>query len=498
MNLQNILYFHLNGLISGLFFSAFLMVIIFLVVFLLKQRQTELFRLMLLCCFCFICFWLFNIYFQASLLPLDSIYPSWILDATKIALPVGLIFFTKVLVQMSQLSSATSYLIYQKFKPFITILYGLSVLAIISFLFISNHLTVIGLTEILLAYASLLGGLYCLRIIKPPMGSVLGVGLLFGCLSFLVIAFVLFVKPPNNLLVVFTTESFIVGLTMIFMTMYFVIYGYHELHTYDEYISYDWRNLIKNIHIAVDQNQFFLVYQPKVNIVTNEIVGVEALLRWQHPEHGLIMPNNFIPLSEKSHLIDTICQWLIKHSIKQAKEFTEKGLDLPISINFSVKNLHPKMIKFLQNTLTEYGVSTDRLMIEITESIFIAQTQAEKKAISMLQEMGVNVSLDDYGTGYSSLSTMQSMTINELKIDRSFVKDMLTNHEDSIIVESIIYMTKRLGMTVVAEGIEDEQLLEKLKEMGCEVGQGYGLAKPMPVEKLNQWMVSSSYKLLQA
>jgi len=235
-----------------------------------------------------------------------------------------------------------------------------------------------------------------------------------------------------------------------------------------------------NLHKALEHEEFQLHYQPKLNLTTGNIVGVEALIRWVHPEKGMISPAEFIPLAEETGLIIPIGEWVLRTACRQNKIWQEAGMPpIIMSINFSVRQLYqPNLIEMIETILKETGMSPEYLDIEITESMLIDSEQG-MKALQKLKKIGVQISLDDFGTGYSSLQYLKNYPIDKLKIDQSFVRSSTFDKYDETIVQTIIIMAHQLGLEVVAEGVELKEHLALLQRNSCNEAQGYLFSKPL-------------------
>ena len=240
---------------------------------------------------------------------------------------------------------------------------------------------------------------------------------------------------------------------------------------------------IKNeLRGAISRNELLLFYQPKVNLSNNTIVGAEALLRWHHPVRGMIAPDDFIPIAEKSGLIISIGKWVISEAFKQAKTWQENFLqNFCMSINLSVKQFqNSELIEFIDAELNQYSLDSSTIEFEITESLLMQKSHLEQEILRELSNKGFKISIDDFGTGYSSLSYLKRFTINELKIDRSFIKDVISDLDDAEIVKAIIAMAHALKLEVVAEGVEDESQKSFLQQLDCDQIQGFLISKPVP------------------
>ncbi|MRR49735.1 MAG: EAL domain-containing protein [Rhodocyclaceae bacterium] len=237
---------------------------------------------------------------------------------------------------------------------------------------------------------------------------------------------------------------------------------------------------------AVEKNELFLVYQPQIDIVSGRLIGVEALIRWQHPNDGLIMPMKFIPLAEKNGLIDIIGEWVASAACHQMALWVAQGHCVPrVSINVSADQLRrANMPALMRRLLSHYRLDATKVMIELTESALLENVDRIQMMLRELKSLGILISIDDFGTGYSSLAYLRRFALDELKIDKSFVADIGRNLDDRAIAQTIIAMAQTLGFSVVAEGIETEEQLDVLRDIGCHVGQGYLFATPLSAEEL--------------
>ena len=246
---------------------------------------------------------------------------------------------------------------------------------------------------------------------------------------------------------------------------------------------------------ALEQNQLMLHYQPQVSLKTGELVGIEALIRWQHPLHGLIPPCEFIPLAEETGLIVPIGKWVLQEACKQRKVWEQMGFhEFPIAINVSVRQFEDDhLIDYISNLLDETGLEGHHLELEITESI-MQNLENSTIILNKLKDLGVLISIDDFGTGYSSLSYLKHLPIDKIKIDKSFVDDIIYHTNQGIMVKTIIDMGLNLNFAVIAEGIETDEQLHFLKENDCKIGQGYFFSKPIPAEQMDRYLLSRDEK----
>jgi EAL domain-containing protein (putative c-di-GMP-specific phosphodiesterase class I) len=243
---------------------------------------------------------------------------------------------------------------------------------------------------------------------------------------------------------------------------------------------------------AIERKEFRVFYQPIIDLKTREIKEFESLVRWQHPENGLVLPSDFIPLAEETGLIIPIGRWVLEESCRQIKVWESElfaSSSLSISVNLSAKQLmNSEVIQCIKEIMKKTGIKPHTLKLEITESMIMDNAELALQILSDLCDLGVRISSDDFGTGYSSLSYIHKFPFHRLKIDRSFISKMDRDEKSEEIVRTIILLAKNLGMDTVAEGVETETQLQRLCELGCNFGQGYLFAKPMPVEGIENLM----------
>jgi diguanylate cyclase (GGDEF)-like protein len=253
--------------------------------------------------------------------------------------------------------------------------------------------------------------------------------------------------------------------------------------------------LMGDLRSAVDKNELVLVYQPEALLTNGEVVFAEALLRWNHPEFGLISPGDFINIAEQIGLIHSLTMWVLRKAIQQCKQWEVDGMPIGVAINLSVRHLQdvelPHTIKRL---LDEYDVEPHKITLEITESFLMTDPERARGILLGIHRMGVQLAIDDFGTGYSSLAYLKHLPVNLIKIDKSFVSDMMNDHKDSMIVQSIIYLAHNMGLRVVAEGVEDQHVWEMLTAGGCDIAQGYHLQRPLSAQDFKRWYESRRSK----
>ena len=242
------------------------------------------------------------------------------------------------------------------------------------------------------------------------------------------------------------------------------------------------RLLEKDLQEAIARDEFELYYQPQVNLTTNKVTGFEALLRWHHPNRGFVSPADFIPLAEETGMIVAIGEWVVRTACFEAENWPA---DISVAVNLSpVQFRRGDIVGTVQTALVASGLRPDRLELEITESVFLGATSETMKVLQDFRAMGISVALDDFGTGYSSLSYLRSFQFNKLKIDQSFVRDLMTSKESMSIVRAVIGLGKSLGITTIAEGVETEAQLDKLRAKGCTQVQGYLFSRPKPASEV--------------
>ena len=254
--------------------------------------------------------------------------------------------------------------------------------------------------------------------------------------------------------------------------------------------------LVSELRHAIDKGELCLHYQPKVSVSTGKSAGVEALVRWNHPVHGLIQPGDFISVAEQTGLIRNLTEFVLDEALAQLVRWQFEGLDLTVAVNVSARVLHdtdfPALVALM---LTDHDVPGRRLVLELTESMIMADPERSIRALAELRALGVELSVDDYGTGHSSLAYLKRLPINEIKIDKSFITHMADDTNDDLITGSTIDLGRRLGLRVVAEGVESNEALVRLRHLGCDLAQGYYFTRPLPADKLQPWLDRNGQRL---
>jgi diguanylate cyclase (GGDEF)-like protein len=253
--------------------------------------------------------------------------------------------------------------------------------------------------------------------------------------------------------------------------------------------SPDRLTLLTELRRAIDRGQLVLHYQPKVDLRTGGIHGVEALVRWKHPERGMVPPDEFIPPAQKTGVIGPLTMFVLDEALRQCRNWALQGLDLCVAVNLSTRNLlDVHLPDTVGELLSRWEVSPSLLELEITESTILADPVRAMQILSRLDEMGVRLAIDDFGTGYSSLAYLKRLPVDELKIDKSFILGMEDSENDAVIVRSTIDLGRNLGLRVVAEGVETSTAWNRLASLGCDIAQGYYLSRPIPAAELTEWI----------
>ncbi len=244
--------------------------------------------------------------------------------------------------------------------------------------------------------------------------------------------------------------------------------------------------LLNDLRQAIAQHQLQLYYQPQIDLASGRLSGVEALVRWQHPVRGMISPAEFIPAAEESRLIIPLGEWVLRHACAQAASWQRQGLALPqVAVNISAIQLqHGHLEESVLQALANSHLPASLLELEITESSLVDKTEQVIDSLKRLKAMGVNLSIDDFGTGYSSLAYLQTLAVDKLKIDQSFVRDLTLNQDNRAIVSAIVQMAHTLGLACIAEGVESQDIAAALHRLDCQQAQGYLYARPLPADEL--------------
>ena len=250
--------------------------------------------------------------------------------------------------------------------------------------------------------------------------------------------------------------------------------------------------LLGEVRDALERDEFELHYQPKIDLRSGRVTGVEALVRWRHPTRGLLMPMSFIPLVEQTALVGPLTLKLIEQALAQAVRWGRRGVDLDVAVNLSARNLLDRQLPSqIAALLARHEVAAERLTLEVTESATLVDPERAVEVLGMLGESGCGISIDDFGTGNASIGYLAALPASEVKIDRSFVAGICESDRTDAIVRSIIDLARDLRLRVVAEGIETVAVMEHLVALGCDIGQGFLISRPLPAAELSAWLASS-------
>jgi diguanylate cyclase (GGDEF)-like protein len=250
---------------------------------------------------------------------------------------------------------------------------------------------------------------------------------------------------------------------------------------------------IEDLRAALARNELVLHYQPKIDPRSRQVLGVEALVRWAHPTHGLLYPDTFLPLAEQTGLMRQLTLVVLQTALQQGQAWRQAGFDLPVAVNLSVANLlDAHLARQVSDLLAGLGLPPRALELELTEDTLMADPVRSKQVLGELRALGIRLAVDDYGTGYSSLAYLQELAVDELKLDKSFVMRMTQDRGAAAIVRTTIQLAHSLGQTMVAEGVENETALTELARLGCDLAQGYHISKPLPADQLTGWLQTRS------
>jgi diguanylate cyclase (GGDEF)-like protein len=253
-----------------------------------------------------------------------------------------------------------------------------------------------------------------------------------------------------------------------------------------------WRQRITSpadLRRAAETGQLVVHYQPKADMRTGLVEGVEALVRWEHPEHGMVPPCEFIPLAERAGLVGVVTSFVLDTALAQCKRWRDEGLDLQVAVNVSVQSLYDhRFPEMVAQGMRRWAVPASRVILEVSESTVMADPHRAARVLAELSAMGVTLAIDDFGTGASSLASLQQLPVSELKIDNAFVLGMATDSADATVVHSTIDLGRRYGLSVVAEGVESQRVWQLLARLGCDQAQGYHISRPLPADELTPWL----------
>lgn len=249
--------------------------------------------------------------------------------------------------------------------------------------------------------------------------------------------------------------------------------------------------LVSELRNVIENEGLEIHYQPKMEMATGRVIGVEALVRWPHPVEGLVPPDEFVPIAERTGLIGPLTDFVLRTALAQCQQWDEAGHDLSVAINLSARSLlDADLVEDIARAITESGLPASKLVLEITETSVMSDAEYAMQVLQRLSAMGLTLAIDDFGTGYSSLSYLKRLPVDEVKIDKSFVLNMQEDENDAVIVRSIVDLAGNLGLRVVAEGVETANAWDALRDMGCDIAQGYFISRPLPADQLSAWLTT--------
>ncbi len=244
---------------------------------------------------------------------------------------------------------------------------------------------------------------------------------------------------------------------------------------------------------ALDKNEFHLDYQPKIDARTRIVAGVEAVVRWRHPTRGLLLPDVFVPLAEQTGMIRELTSWVLQEALSACAGWHRAGRLIPVAVNLSAATLHdPELMDAVTTAVSRSGLPPESIELEITESAIMFDPEGALQSLESLVSFGVRLSLDDFGTGYSSLSYLQRLPVIAVKIDKSFVEPLLSDDRAKAIVLAVVNLAHSLSLSVIAEGVDSEAVMEQLIALGCDALQGFYVASPMSPNRLERWIAANS------
>lgn len=494
--MENLALAHHYGIVHGLYISIFLFIFLFGLSHTSLKHQLHVSKTFYFSALAFAGFGLHAVFFQRHYSAPTTLFLSEsIFTFGMFFVPISLMCFNYIVTRATLLQSYRSTKKINTYYWINIALYCLSIAVFIALFFIKDRHLAATLATFLyiphgIAYIFFSAFIYRDTYVSRIMT------LLFVCCTLISVIFLW--KFYNRTLTFAQSTMINVQLLLAFIFLVFsfinIRYGYRQVHTLLKIESTKQFRLAADILSSLENDDFYMVYQPKVNIQKNSLDSVEALLRWNHPKHGNIPPADFIDIAEKTGSINSICYWAIDKVVEQNRAWMDSGQPIRTAMNFSAKNLRPEIVDYLLQKMNHHQVAFSNIIIEITEGLLASADERTYQALKMLHKKGIRISLDDYGTGYSSLSRINQLDISELKIDRSFIMNIDTNQENHAIVKATLQMGHELNLKVVAEGMENDNILCILSELKCPVVQGYGIARPMTADKLEVWLKRSIYQ----
>lgn len=480
---------HILSISNGMYIAIALMMFFAALSYVGESRVNGLAKIYGLLCIVIIGFWFYSIFWQYFHSPeIMPYYPRWLYQATQYGTLLACAFGTFTYIRVFGYKWIKLHKINCQVKSIEYLLYGIH---LASAIYLSFDVDIYTANFVLLANFLLFCFFALIITIICAGNSISKVYVTFFASITSFFIFIGYLSYTGDIL----NHSFLMSLAHLFVNLLVLFfcfsglrYGYNELMGFFHKHTLGQFNIVRDLPRALSDEELFVEYQPQVSVLTGKAVGVEVLVRWQHPTRGRIPPNDFISLAESMQIIDSLTQWVVTKAVVQAKALQNNDTPVPISVNFSPLNFNFKMIEFLEETLQQHDLPSNLITVEMTENLLLEKSDEVTESLNKLHALGIAVSIDDYGKGYSSLSYLRKMSIDELKIDRSFIMDIQSNKDNYEIVRSTLDMAKNLSIHVVAEGVEDSATQEVLKSIQCNTIQGFGIAKPMSAEKLMEWI----------
>lgn len=486
------------GISIGIFFAASLFVALYLLTLLNKRQPHNFIKVLLLACLAFLFFGFFNIYsLPLHFAPIVQLLPDFFFVIGKFSAPISLALFTAMYISTVPVQTLDSFLFWQRYRPIYNGLYLLDVIATVALFFIHDYHTVLLVSLLLFIPHCLIGVFFSIfGMVSVKFNRFYGV-LFTSTTALLLIYLYLLGSRQHHLLpgLFFVITHLLLAIMVLSFSV--ITIGLHqaEINRFQDYSLVKINDFFRLIFNALTKDEFYLLYQPKINIHNNEVCGIEALIRWQHPSRGEMPPADFIPAAEQNETIGYICMWVIHNALKDLSKLISKDIHVPMSINFSVKNLNLQTVQYLLDKMHQYRIPNYLVVIEITETLLLHLNEEVEKALHLLHKNNIYLSLDDFGSGFASLNLIERLGIQEIKIDKEFILNIEHNKKNFVIVSSTLDMGFALGINVLAEGVENQNIKAILKDMNCKYAQGFGLAQPMHLREFIHWYQTQGGKI---
>lgn len=495
-----------KGVLHGIYVAAVVLMLLFGFSYRNESHNWRILVAHILFAICFACFGLYNAFFLATHGMGEPIYSGWVLVACAMAAPLAVLVAHYIFVSALAIRSYRVYDFLYRFRWGNYIICAVSIAIFFAIPFISDFAVISNL--ILLGFlVPLLGGLVLSVVsIEPnkPESNVIGnyFTIIFATmlLATAYSAYLNFTQVLyEDVALLLTTGA---GFAFVVLMVGFVSlrYGITEMNHFFFISHLNHFEVLGDLSKAISNEQFSLLYQPQADLNTGDILGVEALLRWNHPTKGMMNPGDFFLLAESTGLFDTITRWVTEHALQDLKKLHAAGHCIGMSINFSPSNMRVAQLEHLVATLAKLDIAQHHLTIELTENVMLKHGDKHiQQSLAFLSGTDIALSLDDFGTGFSSLGYLRDLSVDELKIDASFVRNLCGSDQEQgigdgekgksrAIVQAMVQIAKSLGIQTIAEGIEHVEQIDALRALGCGAMQGYLLARPIPVDELLMWL----------